>query len=118
MMFPYGETITWLQPGKMDDPYSGESLPDWNNPVATEIPGCVLFPANASGNTENSDVGRPEQVVQTLTVLLPPGVELEPPDKVVARGHTFDVIGFTDQFVNPYSGWAPGGQVTIRRQYG
>jgi hypothetical protein len=116
---PFGETILRLQAGQDIDPYSGEpvSAQDWVNPTATEVHGCVLYPSGMVG-AEQVDVGRPEIAQQTLTVLLPPGVELDPSDRVQYRGNMFDVVGFTFQFVNPFTGWAPGGQATIRRRQG
>jgi hypothetical protein len=112
--FPHGETITRVQPGPVTDPFSGEpSFEDWDNPIYTEIPGCVLYP-RAAGAEETNEAGR-TQVQQTLTLLVPPGVELDPDDRVEWRGHTYEVLGFTFQYVNPFTGWNSGGQTTIRR---
>ena len=117
MFTPFGETIIRLQPGVTDDPYTGAPSADWNHPVRTEITGCVVYPYGAVGN-ESVDIGRPEMTQQALTVLIPPGVELDPTDRVEYRGNEFDVVGFSFQYVNPFTGWSPGGQATIKRHGG
>lgn len=117
MTFLYGETVTRLQPHYQGDPYGGAPQPNWADPIRTEIPGCVVYPLGAVGD-EQIDVGRPEITQQTLTVLLPPGTELDSGDRVEYRGHDFEVIGATFQFRNPFTGWQPGGQATIRRIQG
>jgi len=113
MLAPYGETITRLQPGVINDPYSGKPGPDWNNPIRTEIPGCIIYPTGRAA-AETADVGRPEQVVDTLTVLLPPDASLDSSDRVEWDGNEYEVLGNTFQFKNPFTGWTPGGQAIIR----
>lgn len=115
----YGSTVTLVQAGLVDDPYSGQPGLDWGNPTRTPIVGCVVYPYGQVGN-ESVDVGRPEIAQQTLTVLLPAGYasKISQSDRIEYQGHEFEVIGFGFDYLNPFTGWAPGGQITIRRRQG
>jgi len=110
----FGETITRLQAGVKVDPYSLAQAPDWDNPAQTLIEGCVVYPRGQVG-TENTATGRDQIARQTLTVLLPPGAQLNPRDRVIYRDAQFEVIGFQFEFRNPFTGWTPGTQTTIER---
>jgi len=116
-LFPFGETIVQLIPGEKLDPYSGKLQDDWSHPTEVKIAGCAAFPA-AAGATETAAPGRPQRAVETLTVLLPPGVVIAPTDRVRRRGVEFNVLGFSNQFESPFTGWKPGGVVTIQRVVG
>ena len=43
-----------------------------------------------------------------FTLYLPTGTEIGPQNRVVVRGKTYDVLGEPAEWVNPFTGWAPG----------
>jgi len=116
--FPFGQVVTRLEPLMVADAHHpGHAHADWSQVTRTDIPGCVVYPAGSTGD-ETSQLGRPELATQTMNVLLPPGFTLNPTDRVEWRGRVFQVIGFTTEFVSPFTGWAPGNQAVIRLREG
>jgi hypothetical protein len=110
-----GETITRLRPVTTTDPYSQEQRVDWDQPPAQQdVEGCTVYLASTG---ETLDVGR-DQATETLTVLLPSGADIDPADRVIIRGNTYDVQGFPFDWIHPMTGWSPGAQITVTRRRG
>jgi len=116
-MFTHGETVTRLRAKRVDDPYSGQSDGlDWADPERAEITGCAVYPAG-SGIEDVTTVGR-DQSRDALTVLAPPGADIETLDRLEIRGHTYQVQGFPHDYRHPMTGWQPGMAVTAIRREG
>jgi len=113
--FLFGETVLRIQPGEKHNPLApNRPHPDWNNPIITEIPNCIVYPSTTD---ETQDVGR-DTLIEALTVLLPPGTELHHHDRLEIRGKTYDVNGEPFAFRSPFDGWEPGVQARAERQLG
>lgn len=115
MDFPHGETVTRLRATPIIDPYSEETTGlDWGNATSLEVPGCGFNPGQSSEpvqDARNSVTTQPE-------VYAPEGVDILAGDRLVVRGLTFDVDGDPATWVSPFTGWAPGLVVALKRTAG
>ena len=110
MRFSHGETVTVVRasPGGVDaygDPLPGDAS-------RVDVPGCAVAPRYSS---EPSERGR-QGVIVGLTVY-GPDVFLST-DQVEVRGVLYDVEGEPGFWENPFTGWAPGVEVALRRAEG
>jgi hypothetical protein len=111
-----GVTITRLQPGTTLDPYSLREVADWGQTTRTTIEGCIIAPfGQGTGETQTLDR---ERTTQTLNVLLPPGTEINRQDRVEIGGDQFTIVGIPYRIIHPFTGWEPGIQLRIEREYG
>lgn len=133
-MFPYGEVVTFEA---LDDGVEDAH----GNPVgaygaAVAVPGCAFDPG---GTVESYGPGR-DTVITSPRVFIPSGVSVfeetnffvfgtddegtsqrvsvSPRDRVTVRGITYEVTGDPADWVNPFTGWAPGGVVSLERVSG
>lgn len=82
--------------------------------AVTSVPGCVFAPSTSSEDTDHK-----AQVVRDARLGIPPGVVISATDKVeLADGTVWHVTGESQQYVSPFGGWAPGGEVSLRRVTG
>lgn len=112
---PFGETITRQRATASADPYSGEDTDlSWSSPVEVSIDDVAVEPVFQS---ETLEVGR-ERVDIDLRLYLPYGADVQPLDRVVVRGSTFEVNGARGDWRNPFTGEEPGSVVECRRVAG
>lgn len=71
------------------------------------ISGCLEYP-NESTEIEQA-------VTDVRTLLCPSGSDIIPTDRIRLGGLIYQVDGLPKDWVDPYSGWAPGMQVKLRR---
>lgn len=103
-MFPHGETVTRLRANAVADPYSGESTAtDWSSPDELALTAGVAD----GGSIEPSEDAR-NAVHSDFDVILPAGSDVRATDRMVVRALTCEVVGRPFDWVNPFSGWAPG----------
>jgi len=118
MNFPHGETVTILTAGTKYDPYSDSDQPSWDDdatpPTETTVAGVAVEPRPS---TEQLEAGR-NAVVDGFTLYLPAGTVIGAHNRVVVRGGTYDVLGDAAEWVNPFTGWAPGVVVQVSRTEG
>ena len=115
MNLPHGETVTRLRAVRVVDPYSLEPTGlDWSTPEMLDIAPCAVYPASTD---ELIGVGR-DQKIETLRVLLPPGADVAPEDRLRVRGVVYEISGWPFDYLHPMTGWRPGGEVTITRSEG
>ena len=113
MDWPHGETVTLLTPGTTTDAY-GQTVADWATPTALVF---TLVPVWPRTTAETAEPGR-VPVVVGLTVVLPAGTAVTTLDRVTVRGATYDVDGIPFDWLNPFTGWAPGVTVDLKRREG
>ena len=107
----------------------GNPVESWG--ALVDVPGCAFDPG---GTVESYTPGR-DLVVSTPRVFIPGGVsvfeetdffifdgdtrvQVSPRDRVIVRGVTYEVRGDPANWVNPFTGWAPGGSVNLERVAG
>ena len=114
-MFPHGETATRLRAFRTLDPYSGEeSEPDWDAAYELDIPGVGFNPGSSNEPTE---VGR-NAVITQPEVYAPTDADILAGDRLRIRGLVFDVEGDPADWRSPFTGWAPGLVVKLKRVEG
>jgi hypothetical protein len=113
MRFPYGVMVTIVRavPGGTD-PY-GDPIPGTTERI--DIPRCGLAPRMSM---ESSARGR-QGVIVGQTVYLPEG---SPAvlyiDQLEVAGVLYDIEGDPGLWVSPFTGWAPGIEVAVKRAVG
>lgn len=101
---------------KEADEWGGED--DWGTPF--DVSGCIVYPAES---TDVDGRGR-DGVVAGLTVLtpsgsvIPHGAQVQVPAPHSDPAFWWEVRGEFGAYASPFSGWAPGGQVSLRRGQG
>ncbi|WP_163168104.1 hypothetical protein [Arthrobacter sp. Alg241-R88] len=111
-MFTYGETVTILTAGTETDPYSNKPAASWEVlPSELEVEGCGVEPRPSAEPTQEAR----NSVTSGFTLYLPTGTEITPQNRVVVRGGTYEVLGEAAEWVNPFTGWAPGVVVQVQR---
>lgn len=89
-------------------------------PGSTErvpLTGAVVAPRMSAAEGEFHDYAR-NTVIVGYTLYAPLGVDITPSDQVEIAGQVFDVEGEPGPWVSPFSTWAPGQQVALRRAEG
>jgi hypothetical protein len=113
---PHGETVTRLRATAAADPYSGENTDlDWTDPDELTITGVAVEPARTSEPFE--DDGR-IRVDIDFRLYVPYQADIQPLDRLVVRGETYEPEGMRLDWRNPYTGDTPGSVVDVRRVLG
>lgn len=117
--FPYGEEVTVIRAARVVDPYSGETERlDWKQATETPYPHCgVEIRTTGDIREPTGDVLR-APLYAGLRVFGPPDMDVNAEDRMRVRGEVWDVDGDVDFPVNPFTGWAPGCTVNLRRVEG
>jgi len=71
------------------------------------IDGCLEFP---TGTTENNMA-----VTDSRTLIAPTASDIVPTDRVRLGGLIYQVQGLPKDWVDPFTGWSPGMQVSLER---
>ena len=109
------ETVTVLKATKVTDPFSGEETQEsWVNPIATEVPGCIVEPLQS---TEPVEAGR-AAVHIGYKVHMPYGTDVTERDRVVLYGQTWNVDGRPFAWKNPFTGREAGTEVQLTQVVG
>lgn len=111
MMFAHGETVT-VVPGSIGSDNNGDPIPDTRTGGA--IAGCGIAPRYSTEPTERGRQG----VIVGLTVYAPAGSDILSTDSLTVRGGTYVVDGEPAQWRSPFTGWAPGIEVAVRKAVG
>lgn len=115
-MFPHGETAELLRGAEVEDPYSGETILDWDNPEVVETWHGIGIAPRATN--EDIAVGR-ETVHSGLTLYaVPSNSTVHAHDRVKALGQVWEVDGEPARFKNPMTGWNPGLTVYLKKEDG
>ncbi len=100
----YGETVQVLTAGAIEDPYSGETQPDWTSPTSVDVGGVAVA---SGGSTEPLQDAR-NAVEADYDLFFPADAVVTRLNKVVVRGDVCDVVGKPFLWRSPFSGWTPG----------
>lgn len=98
MIFPYGETVTVVRAGLVDDGY-GNEVPDWANGTSTPYEGCAV----AQGSRGSEVLTDRNAVLSDLVVFMPSGADVLPTDRLSVRGRTYEVVGEPFDWVSPFT---------------
>ncbi|GAA2071677.1 hypothetical protein [Williamsia deligens] len=92
---------------------------DWGNVTDFWFP-AVSKPVYGWGAPMGSEpkVAGHDRVVVEVEVLVPPGFECSPKDRLVLEGDEYEVIGPVEDYGHGPFGWNPGGVVNVRRVTG
>ena len=104
----FGESVTRhvYVPG-VDDGY-GEALPSFEDEVWTGV-------AFAPGSSSEPLRGGSTRVVTSATLYDPLSRPVDPLDQFTVRGRRYMVDGdASGAWVNPFTGWTPGGTVSLK----
>ena len=129
-MFPFGETVTFEALSTSATDAHGNPVESFVDPV--DVPGCGFDPG---GTVETYTPGR-DAVVSSPRLFIPSGVfvyeetnlfvldefgsryGVNARDRVTVRGIRYEVQGDPADWINPFTGWSPGGVVNLSRVAG
>lgn len=114
MDFPHGESVDVLTAGTVTDPYSDEPVADWSTPTEVAVTGVAVEPRPSQEPVQDAR----NAVTSGFTLYMPAGAEIGPQSRVRVRGEVYDVLGEPAEWVNPFTGWAPGIVVQVGRTEG
>jgi hypothetical protein len=106
MDFPYGVTITLRSTTTTEDDLGNETTVT----VESSWGPCAVAPRYA---TESVDPRVPPVIVGK--VVYGPAVAINSDDTLVIEGVSYQVDGLPGEWINPFTGWAPGIEVPVKR---
>lgn len=109
MTFPFAQTVTLVKRVKSGTDGLGN---DVFTTTTTDVPGA-FNPGTSAELVQGQDV-----VTTQPTVYLPAGTDVVATDAVQVAGEQFEVDGSPNVWTNPFTGWAPGVEVKLRRVTG
>lgn len=107
-----GTTVTVYRTTTTTDRYGNEVPGPWA--VSSVIDGCGMAPRSSSDVT---DAGR-QGVIVGFTLYAPHDADIGPHDRVEVDGDMFEVEGDIGRWASPFTGWAPGLEVALRKVEG
>lgn len=114
MIFPYGESVSVLRAGLVDDGY-GNQVSDWSTATSTPYDGCAVAQGTRGGEVLAGDR---DAVVSDLVVFMPPGADVVATDRLEVRGRAYEVVGEPFDWASPFTGAAFGVVVYCNRVEG
>lgn len=111
--FAAGETVIRIRAPLVTDRY-GNQVFDWDNATRSEVSGCGVAPRTSDEETETGRQG----VIVGITVYVPAGTDISAHDRMEVRGEVYEVAGEVADWRSPFTGWAPGLVVNLRRVEG
>lgn len=115
MLFPHGETVTILTGTAAADPYSGEAGDlNWDDPAEQDVEGCGVQPRTSVEPSQDARTA----VIVGLTVFMPAGTVIGPHNRLRVRGDDYEVEGEPGEWISPFTGWAAGVEVAVKRVSG
>lgn len=102
-------TVVLVRP--TDGTPDGYGAPTVGVPTRMVLDGAFVAPRTSD---DVNDPGR-AGVVVGLTLFVPAGVSVHPDDQVEVDGVRYEVVGDRAVWENPFTGWAPGATLALRR---
>lgn len=106
MDFPHGQTVTVRSTTTTDDGLGNTTTETTETPWGP----CAVAPRYA---TESADPRVPQVIVGK--VVYGPARALDSDDTLVIDGVVYQVDGLPGEWRNPFTGWAPGIEVPVKR---
>ena len=110
-MFTFGERLHVYRATTTVDRY-GNTIPSTWQLVATIDGGFA-----PTSTREDTTQGR-EAVISDASVYVACGADARAGDRIEVRGSTYEVVGDPAEWVNPFTGWAAGAEIRLRRVAG
>lgn len=107
-----GVTITHLPYTEGVKDAHGNPVESWGPP--RELSVFAVYPTSS---TEPDNANRTTLVSTGLSVLAPP-MEIDPRDRFVWQGETWEVVGWPKDWTHGPFGWTPGIEISLRRTEG
>ena len=103
------EIVRRLRRDTTIDPMSSTMAPgDWSTATSATIAGCNLAP----GTNEEFPGVDIEQLQWLATLYMPLGADVQPGDRIAARGHVWDVTGTRNDW---FGLQATGSSITLKQ---
>lgn len=116
MQFPHGDFIEVIKPVAVLDEYSGE-VTRWSFENAEPVTLDIRFGVAPNAQQESPVPGR-NPIYSGYTLLAPIGHGIEPEDRVIVRGETYEVDGEIGDWISPFTGWRAGSVINVKRGEG
>lgn len=110
-MFSYGEAGTVHRRRVTGVDAYGRETVAW---VDEQVDGLGFEP----GSSSEPRAGAQRRVNTKPTLILPDGLVIGSEDQITVRGVRYEVEGETGVWRNPFTGWSPGGEVTLQKVTG
>lgn len=110
-MFTFGERLHVYRATTTVDRY-GNTIPSTWQLVAMVDGGFA-----PTSTREDTTQGR-EAVISDASVYVACGADARAGDRIEVRGSTYEVVGDPAEWVNPFTGWAAGAEIRLRRVAG
>jgi hypothetical protein len=105
-MFPHGKTLTLISTTTTTDPLGDSTTTE----TETLWGPCAVAPRYA---TESTDPRVPPVIVGK--VIYGPVVAIDSDDRIRIDGELYEVDGLPGVWESPFTGWAPGIEVPVKR---
>lgn len=107
MLFPFGEVVILHR-------MVAAGRDEYNVTIRTQQDTTFTQCPTWSGpSTERND--NATQVIADRTVVLPHGTGVQPTDEITVLGLRYSVLGQPADDTSPFTGWAPGTVIELRR---
>jgi len=106
-MFPHGKAVTVVSTTTARDKYGDSTAAT----TETTLADCAIAPRFA---TEGNDP-RSAPVMVGLTVYMPADTAIDSDDLLRIDGKLWQVDGLPAEWRSPFTGWAPGVEVPVKR---
>lgn len=115
-MFAAGVSVQRLRRPRVTDRYNPakQSPGDWADAEPITIDGAYVAAVSSSGITDPSR----SQVVSAKSLYCTPDTDVQPGDRIVSDGHTYEVDAVPQADTNPFTGWRPVQEVPLREVLG
>jgi len=115
-MFAHGQAVMRRRARQKPSTYSPQTLvPDWSQPPV-DVPiegGWVASSSSASA----SDATR-TQIITQKSLYCDPGIDVQPGDRIVSAGVTYEVETVPQADRNPFTGWQPVQEIPLKEVRG
>jgi hypothetical protein len=89
------ETITVVRAPLEENPRTGALVRNWDNATETVVKNCNVQPFPLAEKLNFEFLDNREYARSSLRVYAPAGTSVEPTDKILYRGKTYEVFGFS-----------------------
>jgi hypothetical protein len=118
---PYGETLTLISRTLATDVHGDVVRDEYGQAqyedVEMDIPGCSVSPAGAMGQPFSRELNT-SLVSTKLMAYIPSWVIIDPDDRLIYRGHEYEVDGELGYSHSPFSNRNGPSQVFLKRSTG